>query len=56
MATIELADEEVQVLREVLVNYLSDLRMEIGNTDSKDYRDRLKRKEEVIKRILERLD
>ncbi len=56
MKTIELDERQIQVLREVLVTYLSDLRMEIANTDSKDFRDKLKDKEETIKAILEILD
>ena len=49
--TIELADEEAEVLRSVLEEYISELRMEVANTDSMDFRDALKHKEEILKRL-----
>jgi hypothetical protein len=49
--TIQLADEEAEILKSVLEEYISDLRMEVSNTDSMDLREQLKRKEEVLKRL-----
>ena len=49
--TIQLADEEAEVLRSVLEEYISELRMEVSNTDSMDFREVLKRKEEILKRV-----
>lgn len=49
--TIQLADEEAEILKTVLEEYISDLRMEVSNTDSMDLREQLKRKEEVLKRL-----
>jgi hypothetical protein len=49
--TIQLADEEAEVLRSVLEEYISELRMEVSNTDSMDFREALKRKEEILKRL-----
>lgn len=49
--TIELADEEAEILRSVLEEYISDLRMEVSNTDSMPLREELKRKEEFLKRL-----
>jgi hypothetical protein len=43
------------VLKEALDFYLSDLRMEVADTDRQDFRERLKMEETVIKRILEAL-
>ena len=40
------------MLAEVLENTHSDLRMEIADTDSKDYRDMLKRRKAVIAKVL----
>jgi hypothetical protein len=53
--TIELADEDAEILRAVLEEYISDLRMEVSNTDSMDFREQLKRKETVLKRLVDRL-
>jgi len=49
--TIQLVDEEAEILKSVLEEYISDLRMEVSNTDSMDLREQLKRKEEVLKRL-----
>ncbi len=50
--TLRLTDEERDVLRTVLESYLSDLRMEIADTDSKDFRTGLKQRKEVLQRVL----
>lgn len=55
MAQIEVAPEEIEMLEDVLQSYLSDLRMEIADTDLKDFRDGLKLKEEFIKSFLKQL-
>ena len=54
-ATIQLTDEESEVLRSVLDEYISELRMEVSNTDSMDFREQLKRKEGILKALVERL-
>lgn len=53
--TIQIADAEAEILRSVLEEYISDLRMEVSNTDSMDLREELKRKEEVLKRLADQL-
>jgi hypothetical protein len=53
--TIQIADDEVEVLRSVLEEYISELRMEVSNTDSMDFREELKRKEEILKGLVGRL-
>jgi hypothetical protein len=49
--TIQLGDEEAEVLRSVLEEYISELRNEVSNTDSMDFREDLKRKEAILKRL-----
>jgi len=49
---LSLTPEEASMLHDVLENYLSELRMEISNTDSMDFRERLKAKEVFLKRLL----
>ena len=56
MVRIELSTEEVQMLHEVLSIYLSDLRMEIADTDSMDYRETLKKQETFLKGLLQSLE
>ena len=55
MVQVNLKEEEVLMLENILMSYLSDLRMEIADTDQKDFREDLKRKEEFLKRFLNRL-
>ncbi|HZX12797.1 MAG TPA: hypothetical protein VFF49_00175 [Thermodesulfobacteriota bacterium] len=56
MVRIELSTEEAQTLREVLSIYISDLRMEIADTDSMDYRETLKKQETFLKGLLQSLE
>lgn len=53
--TIELSDDEARVLRAILESDRSDLRMEIANTDSRSFRDQLKRRERFLDQLLSRL-
>ena len=55
MAQFDLTGEEAAVLRQALESYLSDLRMEIVDTEQMDYREELKRQEEILTRLEERL-
>lgn len=48
----DLNKEEVEMLHEILTSYLSDLRMEIADTDSMDFREELKKREVLLKRLL----
>jgi hypothetical protein len=52
MVHIELEPRDAEVLRLALENYLSELRMEIANTDSLDYREELKARKAVLRRIV----
>ena len=55
MVTLSLTEKERMMLADVVENYLSELRMEIGDTDSKDYRDMLKLRKEILVKILSTL-
>lgn len=55
MAELLLTDEEEIMLKEILVSFLSDLRMEVADTDSKKYREELKKQEVFLKEIINRL-
>jgi hypothetical protein len=56
VAQITLTQAEAAALREMLGSYLSDLRMEVANTDSMPFREDLKRQEALLKNILQQLD
>lgn len=53
--TITLSDSEKEILAEALDTYLSDLGMEITDTDSMDFREKLKLKRTIIQKILKDL-
>ena len=53
--SLQLSESEGSVLAEVLDSYLSDLRMEIADTDRKDFRDGLKQRKQVLMKVLEEL-
>ncbi len=55
MVRLELDDKEARVLAEILRYHLSELRMEIADTDSMNFREALKEKEALIRRLLENL-
>ncbi len=56
MPMLEMTTTEASLLKEILNADLSDLRMEISDTDLKTFRDKLKEKEEVIKHLIQRLE
>jgi LPS O-antigen subunit length determinant protein (WzzB/FepE family) len=53
--TLNLSSEQAETLAQVLEDYVSDLRMEVANTDSQEFRDDLKKKELFLKDLLSRL-
>jgi len=56
MPELKLTDDEAKKLHSVLTEYLSDLRMEIADTDSFDFREDLKHTEALLKRLIADLD
>ena len=52
---LQVDPEEAALLAKVLKDYLSDLRMEIVDTDSYAMRERLKLDEEIVRRVIGRL-
>ena len=55
MTSLELTKEEKDKLIEVLESYISDLRMEMADTDSSFFREELKAKKIILIGILDRL-
>ena len=52
MIPLDLTPDEATILTEVLESYLSDLRMEIANTDKLDFRQSLKERKAVLVKVL----
>ncbi len=55
MITIDIDKKEKDVLENVIENYLSDLRMEIADTDSMEFKEGLKEKKGVLNKVLTEL-
>ncbi|MFZ0454407.1 MAG: hypothetical protein WCE54_17210 [Ignavibacteriaceae bacterium] len=57
MKTIELnlSEDEQNIIKDILENNISDLSMEITNTDKMDYREKLKIKRNVLQKLLKSL-
>lgn len=55
MPQLDLDSNEAAVLKETLESAVSELGYEIADTDAKDYRDKLKGKQALLKAVLERL-
>jgi hypothetical protein len=55
MPKLELTGDEALLLKEILMSYLGDLRMEIADTDLQSFRNKLRSNEELINRIIDRL-
>ena len=52
MIHLELTPDETEVLSEALESYLSDLRMEIADTNSQDFREMLKARKVVLNQMI----
>jgi hypothetical protein len=55
MVQLTLTDQDATTLKKALQTYLSDLRMEVANTDAQDFREGLKQEEAVITRLVDEL-
>jgi len=56
MVQIELTEEMAEMMREVVVSHLSELRMEIAYTNRKEFREYLRRRAELLEGFLASLD
>ncbi len=52
MIQLDLNPQEKEYLIEALESYLSDLRYEIADTDSMDFREQLKAKKNALEKVL----
>jgi hypothetical protein len=55
MVELQISPEDAATLREVLDSARSDLRYEINNTDSHDYRATLRSKQALLEKVLAQL-
>ena len=55
MMQLDLTNDEISVLRKMIEIYLSDLRMEVADTEDQKFREGLKQEEITLKKILKML-
>jgi len=55
MIQLDLSPQEQEILKEALESYISDLRMEIADTDKQDYREKLKHRKDILNKVVETL-
>lgn len=51
---LDLTNEELKTLQEVLENDIAGLKVEVLHTDTRQYRELLKHKEQILEKILAR--
>ena len=55
MIDLKLTNEEAADLKEILASYVSDLRMEIADTDKYEFREGLKQRKKFLNDLIGRL-
>ena len=55
MAAIDLTPKEVEMLRDIVARYLPDLRVEIADTDDKEFRQFLQGRKDFMQDLIQRL-
>jgi hypothetical protein len=53
---IDLSEEEAKILRETLSGEISELGLEIADTDQKDFREMLKGRKQILKSVMSKLE
>jgi hypothetical protein len=56
MVRLEFDPHESSMMNEILRSYLSDLRLEIADTDKRSFREDLKKKEVFIKGVIKQIE
>jgi hypothetical protein len=55
MAAIDLTPKEVEMLRDIVARYLPDLRVELADTDDKEFRQFLQGRKDFMQDLIQRL-
>lgn len=53
---LSIGPEEAPLLQRILTQYLSELKLEISNTEKYEWRQSMKRDEELVKGLIARLE
>ncbi len=56
MASLEFSQQEIDMLNKIVKSYLSELRMEIADTDQSSFKNGLRKEEELLNKLIEKLN
>ena len=56
MASLEFSQQEIDMLNKIVKSYLSELRMEIADTDQSSFKNVLRKEEELLNKLIEKMD
>ena len=56
MASLEFSQQEIDMLNKIVKSYLSELRMEIADTDQSSFKNELRKEEGLLNKLIEKLD
>ncbi len=56
MASLEFSQQEIDMLNKIVKSYLSELRMEIADTDQSSFKNELRKEEELLNKLIEKMD
>lgn len=55
METLQFSEEERELLNKIITNYLSELRMEIADTDQLSFKEQLRQEEDVVNGMIKKI-
>ena len=55
MASLEFSQQEIDMLNKIVKSYLSELRMEIADTDQSSFKNGLRKEEELLNKLIEKM-
>jgi len=56
MASLEFSQQEIDMINKIVKSYLSELRMEIADTDQSSFKNELRKEEELLNKLIEKMD
>ena len=56
MASLEFSQQEIDMINKIVKSYLSELRMEIADTDQSSFKNGLRKEEEHLNKLIEKMD
>lgn len=55
MKTVEFTSEELEILKQLIQHVLSDMEIEVFRTDTRDFKELLKHRRDVLEHVLDKV-